>query len=367
MLRLRDLLTELEERIGPLKIQSEKAEKFLVLSDERKGLEIGLWLYAIEKLKDDLRAQEDALAIAAQQYDDSESQLRALEQQSEQALLKAQQITVTIDDIRTRIATLEEEAAQFDAQAAVLQNSVQHNEETIDRIERDKAATGETREQLQKEIDSENVLIAQIKTIQAEKQSALDAARQELLDLGTSGGSLDEETEKVNTRLSALAQQAADARVAAWSAQTAMREMEDRKASITQMLSQQEETLSQLQTQKQNADQTLKTALQNLNDAQNVVSALQMKADLRTEKADKLKLELDDLSFELQRSMSKLKMLEDLEKNMDGYSGAVKAVITGTREFKEITMPSQSKQRWATLFSTLFAIHNRMQRLPSDI
>ena len=327
LLRLRDILTELEERIGPLKIQSEKAEKFLVLSDERKGLEIGLWLYAIEKLKDDLRAQEDALAIAAQQYDDSESQLRALEQQSEQALLKAQQITVTIDDIRTRIATLEEEAAQFDAQAAVLQNSVQHNEETIDRIERDKAATGETREQLQKEIDSENVLIAQIKTIQAEKQSALDAARQELLDLGTSGGSLDEETEKVNTRLAALAQQAADARVAAWSAQTAMREMEDRKASITQMLSQQEETLSQLQTQKQNADQTLKTALQSLNDAQNVVSALQMKADLRTEKADKLKLELDDLSFELQRSKSKLKMLEDLEKNMDGYSGAVKAVI----------------------------------------
>ena len=222
LLRLRDILTELEERIGPLKTQSEKAEKFLVLSEERKGLEIGLWLYAIEKLKDDLRAQEDALAIAAQQYEDAETTLHALEQQSEQALLKAQQITVTIDEIRTHIASLEEEAAQLDAQSAVLQNSVQHNEETIARIERDKQAAGESREQLQKEIDAENTLIAQIKSIQSEKQQTLDAVKLSLSDLGTSGGSLDEEADKINARLSALAQQAADAKVAAWSAQTAI-------------------------------------------------------------------------------------------------------------------------------------------------
>lgn len=327
LLRLRDILTELEERIGPLKTQSEKAEKFLVLSEERKGLEIGLWLYAIEKLKDDLRAQEDALAIAAQQYEDAETTLHALEQQSEQALLKAQQITVTIDEIRTHIASLEEEAAQLDAQSAVLQNSVQHNEETIARIERDKMAAGESREQLQKEIDAENTLIAQIKSIQSEKQQTLDAVKLSLSDLGTSGGSLDEEANKINARLSALAQQAADAKVAAWSAQTAMREMEERKASITTVLSQQNDTLTQLQAQKQTADKALSDAETKLQEAGNVVSALQMKADLRTEKADKLKLELDDLSFELQRALAKLKMLEDLEKNMDGYSGAVKAVI----------------------------------------
>ena len=103
--------------------------------------------------------------------------------------------------------------------------------------------------------------------------------------------------------------------------------MEERKASITTVLSQQNDTLAQLQTQKQAADQALADAETRLQEAGNVVSALQMKADLRTEKADKLKLELDDLSFDLQRALAKLKMLEDLEKNMDGYSGAVKAVI----------------------------------------
>ena len=64
LVRLRDILLELEGRIGPLKTQSEKAQKFLVLSEEKKVLEIGLWLYNIDKLKEDLRSQEDKLAIA---------------------------------------------------------------------------------------------------------------------------------------------------------------------------------------------------------------------------------------------------------------------------------------------------------------
>ena len=134
LLRLRDILTELEERIGPLKTQSEKAQQFLVLSDERKSLEIGLWLYTIDKLKDELRAQEDALAIADDQYERSENALKETEAQTEAAIQRAQQITVTIDDIRTEIGTMEEEAAQLDAQGAVLNNSIQHNEETIERI-----------------------------------------------------------------------------------------------------------------------------------------------------------------------------------------------------------------------------------------
>lgn len=49
LLRLRDIVTDLEERIGPLKTQSEKAEKFLVYSKEKRGLEIGIWLDTLSK------------------------------------------------------------------------------------------------------------------------------------------------------------------------------------------------------------------------------------------------------------------------------------------------------------------------------
>ena len=55
LLRLRDILTELESRVGPLKTQSEKAQKFLEYAGEKKNLELGIWLYTIEKTKNGLR------------------------------------------------------------------------------------------------------------------------------------------------------------------------------------------------------------------------------------------------------------------------------------------------------------------------
>ncbi len=327
LLRLRDILTELEERIGPLKTQSEKAEQFLVLSDERKTLEIGLWLYTIEKLKDELRAQEDAIAIAAGQYDSSERALQETEMQTEAAIARAQQITITIDDIRTAIAKLEEEASQFDAQGAVLENSIQHNEETIERIGRDRAQSDESREQLQKEIDAEKGLIAQIEQIIAQKQEKLDEVQANLQQTGNTSGSLDQETDAVNQKLSSLAQQAADAKVSLWSAQTAMREIEERKTSIAAVFSQQTEAMMQIETQAQAADAALANAKEQLQEAENISGALSMKLTGRAQKADDLKKKLDDLSFDLQRAQANLKMLEDLEKSMDGYAGSVKAVI----------------------------------------
>ena len=58
LLRLKDIMDELEARVGPLAEQSRKAEKFLSLADEKKKLEIGLWLYTLSTSKDALRAQE---------------------------------------------------------------------------------------------------------------------------------------------------------------------------------------------------------------------------------------------------------------------------------------------------------------------
>ena len=53
--RLRDILGELERRVGPLKRDSEKAQQFLELSEKRKGLEITLWVDAIRRANDAAR------------------------------------------------------------------------------------------------------------------------------------------------------------------------------------------------------------------------------------------------------------------------------------------------------------------------
>ena len=64
LLRLYDILSELESRIGPLKAQSEKAEAFLQLAQRRKTLEISLWLKSLEEYREELKKQERLVLIA---------------------------------------------------------------------------------------------------------------------------------------------------------------------------------------------------------------------------------------------------------------------------------------------------------------
>ena len=64
LLRLRDILQELEERVGPLEQQAEKAKKFLAYAGEKKGLEIGLWLHTIEHSREVLRELNSKLELA---------------------------------------------------------------------------------------------------------------------------------------------------------------------------------------------------------------------------------------------------------------------------------------------------------------
>ena len=69
LVRLLDILGELESRVGPLKKQSEKAQKFLEYSEEKKTLEIGVWLNKINRFTVELREQEHKIDAANASYD----------------------------------------------------------------------------------------------------------------------------------------------------------------------------------------------------------------------------------------------------------------------------------------------------------
>ena len=62
LIRLHDILNELEERVGPLREQAEKAEKFIALDSEKKELEIGLWLETLERSGKIVREVEEKIA-----------------------------------------------------------------------------------------------------------------------------------------------------------------------------------------------------------------------------------------------------------------------------------------------------------------
>lgn len=327
LVRLRDILSELESRVGPLKTQSEKAQKFLVLAKEKKELEIGLWLHTIDTTRVKLRDQEDKLSIAQGQYDSVEAALTQIETDSEEIIAKSQDITVRIDNIRNNSTSYEEKAVQLEGQISVEKNTILHNEQTIERIRRDMSDASNSENTLKKEVEDAQAEIAELFNEIEAKRKELDSAALNIADAKNETGEFADRIAEISQKITALTEKVSEKRIEETTANSSIEEISGRVSNIEGVLSTRNGYITELE-DKRNACQS---QLDKLNDTateiMNAVSGYSLRVNNRQEKADKLKSAIDARGLDILQKKDKIRMLDEMEKNMDGYSGAVKAVV----------------------------------------
>lgn len=327
LVRLRDILSELESRVGPLKTQSEKAQKFLVLAKEKKNLEIGLWLHTIETSKVKLRDQEDKLSIAQGQYDSIEASLSQIENETEEIITKGQEITVKIDNIRNNSTSYEEKAVQLEGQVSVEKNTILHNRQTIERIRRDMSDASNSENSLKKEVEDAETEIKELLDEIEKKRKDLDTAAANIADARNETGEFSDRIAELSQKITALTEKVGEKRIEETTANSSIDEIKGRVSNIEGVLSTRNGYITELEDKRN----TCQSQLDKLNDTateiMNAVSGYNLRVQTRQEKADKLKSAIDARGLDILQKKDKIRMLDDMEKNMDGYSGAVKAVV----------------------------------------
>ncbi len=335
MVRLRDILSELEGRVGPLKVQSEKAQKFLVLAEERKVLEIGLWLHTIDKVRDQLRAHEDKLNTATAQYEAVEAELDTIVQNMEEAMELSRQLTVSIDEAREGASGIEEQAAQLDAQVAVELNSIEHNNETIARITREMELAVESKQTLDDEITETMKTVELLKNAEKQKRAQLAQAAEQIEGIKEQSRIFVEKIAALSDEISQYALKIGDCRVEISTANSSIEEITSRLETIDDIVASRNEAKAELEEKRNESEAQLSEAKELVVSTSNAVRGYEIKVDSRTQKAEEQRRGIDELGLEIDRIRSRAKMLDDLEKNMEGYSGSVKAVM---REVKRGTL-----------------------------
>ncbi len=227
LLRLRDILTELESRVGPLKTQSEKAQKFLEYAGEKKNLEIGIWLYTIEKAKNDLREYEKKITITEAQYNEVCKSLEEITTKIDNAIADSQRITVAVDEIRRASTQLEEQAALLESQVAVQENTIEHNNETIQRIEREKLEENDTDSQISEQMEAAEKIINDLKTTIEAKKVTLESFSGQLAVLTDENSKSAQRSVELSEKVSSLSLQIADSRVVVSTASSSVDDIEN--------------------------------------------------------------------------------------------------------------------------------------------
>lgn len=331
LLRLRDILTELESRVGPLKTQSEKAQKFLEYAEEKKELEIGIWLYTIEKTKNDLREQEKKITVVNSQYDDTCKTLNEIAEKIEKSGEEIRKITVSVDEMRRATSQLEEQAAMLDSQVAVQENDIQHNNLTIERIEREKTEENDTDTEISTQIEEAKNAIDNLNQVIAQKKAELESFSGELAVISDETGKSAQKSADLSTKVSALSLEIADNRIVVSNADSSVDEIKNRIGDIETASNARQPVIEILVEQVAEAQTELANIAERNTELNNSLSGIELLASKRLEKLDKLKEQATALRNELHIKNSRITMLSDLEKNMEGYQGSVKAVMREVR------------------------------------
>lgn len=152
LLRINDILVEIEGNLEPLKGQSEKAKKYLNLREELKNIEIGLFLYNIEKYKQSLEEIVKDDEIMKENLGLEEGKLEKIKQLKEELKSQLDEITETIEHMSNIGFESQKEIEQLNSEINVTSARIDNNKENSSRFEKEIQETQEKIAELKEDI-----------------------------------------------------------------------------------------------------------------------------------------------------------------------------------------------------------------------
>ena len=339
--RLRDILGELESRVGPLERESAKAQKFLELSEQRKTLEVTLWTDSVHRARDTVRQQVRDYETAQADYERFDGEAKAAEQEAEEIRMQAQQLTIAVERLNGDIRSITEQISGSDSRIAVLENDILRNEESIASLRSEIEAGEQDGAEADAALQRHRAVAAKMEAEGEKLAAEIDALNAELEQLADASNASGARKDTLRAEITDLTAKRTEAQVAQAAAEAAEETARQRLPALEQAV---QEGTDQWETARQDLTDTIRyreMLTENEKQLANVRSGLELKLKNRTAALDEADTAEQRLGRELDAARQRLSVLRELEKNMDGYQNSVKAVMraAGARRLRGIIGP----------------------------
>ena len=331
LLRLRDIMQELEGRVGPLEEQSRKAQKFLELADTKKELEIGLWLYSLDNFKEALRNHESKITACEVMYKEIEESLSEFYETTEKNSELTAELSIRIDEKHQENAKLGEQAATLTGSISVVENDISHNNASIERLNGEidslKNSDNEARAQIKASLDA-----AELKQNEIDKLgNELIAAERTLNGLLTDSETFSKKIEELSQKLNEISVSCADKRVTKLTSLSAIEEIDNRAESLDKLIEEKVAEKNALDTEFKENEKWVDSLDENIKECENSLKGYELRFASRKEKVDSLKSDLDNAKLDIEAKKRRIQILNDLQKNMEGFNHSVKTVMNDAK------------------------------------
>lgn len=327
LVRINDILAELERQVGPLERQAEKARVYLKKKEELKTYDVNSFLLEMEQMEQQEKSLEEKYKIAAEQLADTKQK----KAQNETAYNELQdtiramdeQITATRDEIAGTSVTkgkLEGEINVLKEQIHTAQMSDEHYRSRMDAIEKErverenqqnsymeeKASLDEQLSAITKKRESLQSRLAQVQAKISECNAGIEKGKNEIIELLNNRGNIKSKGQKYDTMLEQINIQ---------------------KAQLTQRRLQRKSEESDFEKELARCEEELKAAQEQNANLQQEITGLEEKEREWQKKLGTTRSELEEATVSFHKKQSRLESLQNIAERYEGYGGSVRRIM----------------------------------------
>ena len=328
LLRINDILAEIEANIEPLKAQSDKARKYLDLREELKNIEVGLFLHNISDYKEKLEKIVEDINIVEGQNEGENERMQRLQESKEQLKSEIDEITLKIEEMQNIGFESTNKIEKINSEIGISKERIQNNKANKERLEKEieevKERIKDLEEEEKQKLEKKESLFSNREKFQKE----LEEKEKELEELTKKLSAKELEIEGKKEQIEKNTDQKYEIVSEISALDTNYENIEKRKKTANSEVQSLTLEIDSARDEKQEKSKAFYDIEYKKNE---MVKKLEEKQSKKNESMAKIKefdTALNELTYESRMKDSRLKFLIETEKEKEGYIRSVKSLLT---------------------------------------
>ena len=327
LVRINDILSEIEASLDPLKEQSEKAKKFLDLREELKNIEIGLYLYKIDNFKEKLKELENDKEIFENQNTDEEEKLNRIQELKESIKQELDSINEEIERMQNLNFESKTKIEKINADISISEERISNNKTNKNRMENEITEANQTIAELEEDKKNREIRKEDLNKNKEKFAKELEEKEKELASLTKKLNSKELEIEDKKKKNEEIIEKKYKIQNDITMLETNCENYEERIKQEDKELSKVISELDEKRTNKNEVSQELNRIETERNKNRKNLEDVQAKKDEIDNKTKKYEELIVDLTDKKRMSTSRYNFLVETEKEKEGYVKSVKDIL----------------------------------------
>jgi len=335
LLRINDIIAELETQLEPLAQQAETARRFIDLSIELKGIEVSMFLDSIDRLKSRIAEVDSQAAQLREQIEEENRKIENVRETNRSKNENLERLKDEAEKVRQSIYALESGIEKNESNIRICEEKISHLQSGIEGYGEDIKNIKERMAALDAETERKENRIRQLSADSEKFAQLLAEAERQLAEIMAKLDESERIIEEAKQTVMDKQDQLSDSRIRANNLGNDLENYRQLKARLSEDIRQALLDKDRENMEKEDLEASLRKTREEIAATKEAVKALEDQAAGIAQKLDLLRQRRDEAARDLQSFESRRKVLLEMEATMEGYSHSVKSVMNACRENRE--------------------------------